>query len=187
MRRPTPLQHRFIRGAKSKPPMSSALWPPLVPPASINFASKSCLIRNVHAGPLNSPSGALARRVLSFKITVNTVCHSNHQFAAGRAAVKPACRFSAGPRAEARIRIRLIRPVHNPPPESTLRRGLSYHSPAGSVSERKSLGNQTQRPTGVLCRALRFDSCGRDTRFCLHKPVSLSRAVPDHSSFLNSK
>ncbi len=36
------------------------------------------------------------------------------QFAAGRAAVKPACRFRHARGAEAKIRIRLIRPVQPP-------------------------------------------------------------------------
>ena len=96
--------------------------------------------------------------------------------------MKPACRSSAGPRAEARIRTRLLRPVHNPPDSQSLA-GSPFPQTAGSVSERKPLGESRRRPPGALCwgAPLALFQHG-DTPFCLHKSVSLSHFLPAHGS-----
>src|SRR6266850_1205785 len=67
-------------------------------------------------------------------------------------------------------------PTMSPPLSNAA--GAFFSKPAGSVSERKPLGNPSRRPSGAFCRTLRFDFSNRDTPFlpihtCIPIPASL--------------
>src|SRR5206468_4219710 len=166
LKRPLPNQRPLMPDVKSKPPMSNGLWRLPAQHASTNCASRSCPSRNVHVVRLNSPFAAPARRDRSSRITVSIVCRCNSEFAVGRAAVKPACRFSAGPWAEAKIRIPLIPPVQHPAgsshsggvlPSSNQRHRFLSGSPSEinrDVRPAFSAGRSAlPSPTGILASA----------------------------------
>ena len=90
--------------------------------------------------------------------------------------MKPACRSSAGPRAEATIRTPLIRPVQHPAgiPNSGGVECLVYTSGSGFRAEALGKIKRDVRPAFFPGRSSWTSATG-DTRFCLHKPVPLSR------------
>src|ERR1041384_2196138 len=148
--------------AKSLPPMFSAFWPKPDRLVLINCASASWISRNVRDEPRNSRSSALRKRVRLPMTRGGIGCRHNHDFAAGRAAVKPACRFrqARGLRrgSEYGGSVQSTLPSRAKP---NLRWGSRLHEnptglhfpppqPAGSVSELKPLGNQCEvRPAFV--------------------------------------
>jgi hypothetical protein len=113
------------------------------------------------------------------KTTVNIVCRCHDQFAAGRAAVKPACWSKQARGAEAKIRIRLI-VQSNPPPESQTPAGFFFFFPQSS-----RIGFRAEASRKINATLARRSLLGApfatsptwDTPFCLHKPVSLSRVL----------
>src|SRR5207237_820025 len=70
-------------------------------------------------------------------------------------------------------------------PESQTPAGSLFvpQHPAGSVSERKPLGNQRDARPAFFAGRSAWDFSKRDTHFSLHKAVSLSRTLHFHRSF----
>ena len=110
-----------------------------------------------------------------FTTTANTVCRCHDQFAAGRAAVKPACRFRQARGLRRRSEYGSSVQSHHPAGIQNSGGVMFLFNPAGSVSELKLLGIQCEdRPAFFAGRSFLIPS-SRDTSFL---PTQTSIPIP---------
>ena len=107
--------------------------------------------------------------------TANTVCRCHDQFAAGRAVVKPACRFRQARGLRRRSEYGSSVQSHHPAGIQNSGGVMFLFNPAGSVSELKLLGIQCEdRPAFFAGRSFLLPS-SRDTSFL---PTQTSIPIP---------
>ena len=110
-----------------------------------------------------------------FTTTANTVCRCHDQFAAGRAVVKPACRFRQARGLRRRSEYGSSVQSHHPAGIQNSGGVMFLFNPAGSVSELKLLGIQCEdRPAFFAGRSFLIPS-SRDTSFL---PTQTSIPIP---------